>query len=241
MTKLEYLELIKNNSELSYNTELDEDNWEEYFNTDVYKGNGIEYDIGATKIVFFERNSDFVIKVPFCGAEGNNYYTRTLEDNCYTYRWDGERTIHKSYSEYEFIPFSGANCENGWDYCAAEVNAYEKAKKAGIEYLFAKTEFLGDVCGYPIYSQEKATMYDFYTSTSERTKESLDMANEKIIGRCPFRSITWIADFISYYNEALFDELCDFLAENNINDMHSGNIGYIGDVPVLVDYAGYHS
>ena len=64
MTKLEYLELIKNNSELAYNTELDEDNWEEYFNTDVYKGNGIEYDIGATKIVFFERNSDFVIKVP---------------------------------------------------------------------------------------------------------------------------------------------------------------------------------
>ena len=46
-------------------------------------------------------------------------------------------------------------------------------------------------------------------------------------------------DFICSYGELAFDKLYDFLSDNNIQDLHSENIGYICERPVLVDFSGF--
>lgn len=60
------------------------------------------------------------------------------------------------------------------------------------------------------------------------------------------------ADRISEYVESDMDdyevveaiigenrELFDFIYENDINDLHKGNFGYLNDSPVIFDYSGF--
>ena len=53
---------------------------------------------------------------------------------------------------------------------------------------------------------------------------------------CEF--MNWLIPY--YANSEKADELFEFLNESDINDLHSGNIGYIGNRLVLIDYSGYH-
>ena len=42
--------------------------------------------------------------------------------------------------------------------------------------------------------------------------------------------------------EAIIGEnrkLFDFIYENDINDLHKGNFGYLNDAPVIFDYSGF--
>lgn len=47
------------------------------------------------------------------------------------------------------------------------------------------------------------------------------------------------AFFVETYGEDEFLRVSDFLEWNGINDLHSGNIGFIGDRLVFIDYAGW--
>lgn len=42
------------------------------------------------------------------------------------------------------------------------------------------------------------------------------------------------------YSEEIFSLLGEFLSTFNINDIHQGNIGFINNNPVIIDYSGYH-
>lgn len=80
-----------------------------------------DYATGATKGVLIFEQLGFVIKIPFC---------RNSED-CY---------YNSAYGEYECCYFTGADTDNGWDYCEAEANKYERAEEEGLAQCFAKTK-----------------------------------------------------------------------------------------------------
>jgi hypothetical protein len=173
---------------------------------------------GATKIVLFPHNSNYVVKIPFS---------------------------HDSYGSYDEDEkpdlFYGAGEPNGWDYCRAEVILYEKAQEANIEECFLKTELLGYVSNHPIYIQEEVEMF-----FSRNDKSPKDWSSEQeVCNYCQshnywcFNSY-WIDDFLKFYGEKMFDLLSKFLRDNCIHDLHSGNLGYINDRPVIVDYGSYH-
>lgn len=182
-----------------------------------------DYATGATKGVLIFEQLGFVIKIPFC---------RNSEDCEY----------NSTYGEYECCYFTGADTDNGWDYCEAEANKYERAEEEGLAQCFAKTKKIGDIDGYPIYMQELADIYKSIDYQSSHTEED----SRQVSSICNSNNfymfnIEWLSDAFHYYGEKMFHKLLEFIRTVGINDLHDGNIGYIGNRPVLVDYSSFDS
>ena len=182
-----------------------------------------DYTTGATKGVLIFEQLGFVIKIPFC---------RNSEDCEY----------NSTYGEYECCYFTGADTDNGWDYCEAEANKYERAEEEGLAQCFAKTKKIGDIDGYPIYMQELADIYKSIDYQSSHTEEDSRQVSS-ICNNNNFYmfNIEWLSDAFHYYGEKMFHKLLEFIRTVGINDLHDGNIGYIGNRPVLVDYSSFDS
>ena len=41
------------------------------------------------------------------------------------------------------------------------------------------------------------------------------------------------------FGKKLVKSLCEFIVENDINDLHENNIGYKDNLPVILDFSGY--
>ena len=182
-----------------------------------------DYATGATKGVLIFEQLGFVIKIPFC---------RNSEDCEY----------NSTYGEYEYCYFTGADTDNGWDYCEAEANKYERAEEEGLAQCFAKTKKIGDIDGYPIYMQELADIYKSIDYQSSHTEED----SRQVSSICNSNNfymfnIEWLSDAFHYYGEKMFHKLLEFIRTVGINDLHDGNIGYIENRPVLVDYSSFDS
>ncbi len=182
-----------------------------------------DYATGATKGVLIFEQLGFVIKIPFCRNSEDCYYNST-------------------YGEYESCYFTGADTDNGWDYCEAEANKYERAEEEGLAQCFAKTKRIGDIDGYPIYMQELANIYKSIDYQSSHTEED----SRQVSSICNSNNfymfnLEWLSDAFHYYGEKVFHKLLEFIRTVGINDLHDGNIGYIGNRPVLVDYSSFDS
>jgi len=182
-----------------------------------------DYATGATKGVLIFEQLGFVIKIPFC---------RNSEDCEY----------NSAYGEYECCYFTGADTDNGWDYCEAEANKYERAEEEGLAQCFAKTKKIGDIDEYPIYMQELADIYKSIDYQSSHTEED----SRQVSSICNSNNfymfnLEWLSDAFHYYGEKVFHKLLEFIRTVGINDLHDGNIGYIGNRPVLVDYSSFDS
>jgi hypothetical protein len=182
-----------------------------------------DYATGATKGVLIFEQLGFVIKIPFCCNSEDCEY-------------------NSAYGEYECCYFTGADTDNGWDYCEAEANKYERAKEEGLAQCFAKTKKIGDIDGYPIYMQELADIYKSIDYQSSHTEED----SRQVSSICNSNNfymfnIEWLSDAFHYYGEKMFHKLLEFIRTLGINDLHDGNIGYIGNRPVLVDYSSFDS
>lgn len=210
------------------------------------------WDCGVTKGVLIFSDLNFVVKIPFAGSGG---YVESHYENRYgdwvDSRYETERTnastCGRRWVEAEdcFEQFSGADCENGWDYCEVEATRYCHAEQANVAILFAKTEWIGDIREYPIYIQERCQMFrEESTSNQEkyqsRTKADYEKVNT-LREKYDFHSINddWMLDFLIYYGEEMFKKLADFIFNENIYDLHNGNIGYLNGRPCLVDYSSY--
>lgn len=51
---------------------------------------------------------------------------------------------------------------------------------------------------------------------------------------------TWGKLVISLYGKRVTKKLCEFIQEYKINDLHSSNIGYKNDRPIILDFSGYY-
>lgn len=49
------------------------------------------------------------------------------------------------------------------------------------------------------------------------------------------------AYFVEKYGYEKFMEIAEFLEWNDVNDLHCGNVGIIGEKIVFIDYGGYYS
>lgn len=179
---------------------------------------------GASKLVIILSNCDFVIKIPFSGSYQEIYQGET-----------------DSYEE-EYIDFENASFEDcEWDYCKVETDRYALAEEIGIEKYFAKTECIGMINNYPIYIQQKAEIFaevkDLNSYSEEKkssTREKCDKEDLWCFNDC------WLSDLLDYCGDRIFSLFMSFLKNNEIDDLHSSNIGYIDKVPVLVDYSGFN-
>lgn len=149
--------------------------------------------------------------------------------------------LMNEYSNWVFkIPFKNRKI----NYCQIEAEIYEDARRENLDKFFAPCYFLENYDGARIYVMQRAEVsYDkLYSDLFERLssegrteKEASDIVDE---ADSYSEFVNWL---FPYYSEepAEFDKFIDFLNCASINDLHSGNIGYINDRVVLIDYSGY--
>lgn len=148
------------------------------------------------------------------------------------------------------MSFDGDDCGElfYYDYCNVELKNYEAAVREGVEKFFAITRYFdtfktNDGVRIPVYIQEKITPFAYATCSIGVSNEEYTYYENKARSytgteRLPLR---WINDFIECYSEAEFDKLGKFLDAHDINDLHSGNVGYDeNEYPVIFDFSGYH-
>ena len=208
------------------------------------------WDNGVTKGVLIFKEFDFVIKIPF---GGRYFYTESHYENTegrWMYscdpNWDSNK-VHKMDASDEFYEFEGSYAEdNNWNYCQEEAEISIRAIHNDLGKCLAITEFIGYAQNHPIYAQEKCCMFSEMSSTTKaeeyknRTATDYDSLQE-VRKRTDFWGITndWVLDFLIYWGEEMLKKLGDFIDDNDISDLHCGNIGYRNGDPCLVDYSSY--
>ena len=142
-----------------------------------------------------------------------------------------------------------------YDYCKGEVQNYRQAPDE-LKPFLARSEYLGKVTVHsyatskvvtlPVYIMDKVedvdnipNAYDinmkvpYVASLSAEDCQKIQYAYD----RC--RS-EWVMNLLyEYMGMEKFLKFLDYIEENRINDLHTGNIGSLNGKPVLFDYAGF--
>lgn len=92
----------------------------------------------------------------------------------------------------------------------------------------------------PLYAYPKAS-YKFPYCVNDEENERCNIIAHKIFSPLRNRSQHVAITFIQQYGEEEYQRFSDFLLEENINDLHTGNCGVVDSHFVIIDYAGYHS
>ena len=130
------------------------------------------------------------------------------------------------------------------DFCKIEVENYKKAKRNDLGDFFCEAHFLMNYYNAPCYIMRRAQVDESnlfsdvrrYMSSEGFTEEEIedkmyDLDDDDIL----------YDFFCSYYQVDFVDKLMSFLSKEKINDIHSENMGYYGDRPIIFDYSGYFS
>lgn len=213
---------------------LTETNYEYQIIDNIPENIDINYRSGVTKVAIFFPNTDFVIKIPFGGVEEEEE------------EYDEEYDEYYGTGDYTFAPFQFADdLETGDDYCKVETIRYGHALdfddgKGEIAQLFARTSFIGYVHEYPIYAQPICESYS-HRASKGNSQEIIT----SVVKTCREKKYNcfnpdWLADVVKCYGEQVFNDLCSFIKDEGITDLHSDNIGYYKNKPILFDYAGFN-
>ena len=147
------------------------------------------------------------------------------------------------------------DCE---DYGAREAEICQEAKELGLLDFFANSFFLFDYTlpwgtKLPVYAMEKCSCnatqmsddtceYQYQKYCKERNLPD-NSANRSAFfsNYCPDESTEQIEYALSRWGLDIAKEalLLNFMRDWYINDLHSGNWGYRGDMLVMIDYGGY--
>lgn len=137
------------------------------------------------------------------------------------------------------------------DYNAIEFTNYENACKLGLEKIFLKMWKFGTLdCGLDIYAQ---TRYSCAHSDLDYNKEKkMRKQTEKVRSCKIFRkshehvydgyriSNNWYARAYQIYGKRFMRKFERFTRQKRIGDLHNSNVGYLGKMPIILDFAGYH-
>ena len=137
------------------------------------------------------------------------------------------------------------------DYNAIEFSNYENACNLGIEKIFLKMWRFGTLdCGLDIYAQVR---YSFAHSDIDNKKErKMRKQTDKIRSCKIYRkshenaydgyriSNEWYARAYQIYGKQFMRKFERFTRQHRIGDLHTSNVGYLGKMPIILDFAGYH-
>ncbi len=169
---------------------------------------------GATKVVLVSSEDNKVIKIPLLGDKDGMFTGSINSLN---------------------LPY---------DYCAREVDLYQKAIELGLEDAFLCVTNLGSYLvtnrldKVYFYIQDKADSTGKLTKSSY-SKESMKTFEEysSILGTDMDED--WGAAMIEYYGKEYCYDLFNFLDKEKIYDLHPGNFGYFHNRPIVTDFGGY--
>lgn len=143
-----------------------------------------------------------------------------------------------------------------YDLCAIENRFYEDAKKHGVDKLLLPNELVLTLHkGIKVYKQERysynmADVIDLWESVNRDLRDSLRNGHKTVKSSqiddivyssfCRDTDDRWIKAAIDTYGMKIMKAYAQWTKDHKINDIHSGNTGFIGRRPIIIDYAGYH-
>ena len=190
------------------------------------------WNMGASKLVILPCGEDFVIKIPFNGT----YCDDEIDYETGEVLSEGGWECFTSYEYDSDMDFDG-------NYCGREADISDIAAAEDLEECFAITECVGRCGDYLIYKQARATT--ILADVLDEKSDSLSIEERKSIrDKCDNMgvygfNIYWLKDFLEFFGEEILKQLDRFINTYGINDLHTSNVGYIGNRPVLIDYSGY--
>ena len=140
--------------------------------------------------------------------------------------------------------------EHNYNDCEIEVMVYKLAEKYGINHFFAPAAQLASFnCSLgeiPVYVMKKVVVDEDRVSDHFYSLYDGDSGDEEDVSEWYENNFDEIdatmQAFVDYYGGAEADILQNFLNKVDINDIHSGNVGYDEDDNlIIIDYAGYSS
>lgn len=182
---------------------------------------------GASKFVIIPDELPVVIKIPLTGYWYNPYDVGDTDD---------ERC------DLEFECYCEGGGPNHDDYCATEVDMYEKAIEANVDDIFAETVLYTTKHNFLVYLQEKVTTCSD-TLAITPSKESMAKVSQMRSSQ-QIASEDWCASVIDYYGEDFYWRLQEFVTEMQPDigaDLHDGNVGFCGSIPMILDYSGFNN
>ena len=90
----------------------------------------------------------------------------------------------------------------------------------------------------PLFGYRRADEFEF-TIGDRFTEKEVEICHSKhspVTERMCYLGVY----VLRQYGEDALDQLCSFCMEEDINDIHGGNIGWVDGKLVLIDYAGYN-
>lgn len=144
-----------------------------------------------------------------------------------------------------------------FDEAMKEVFYYAEAVKAGVGMFFPKTELWEKGTEINFVYQEKIDFSCYEAPQPKRRRyahcarcvsparldniqNDLDKAARLAGGYSRDIDNLWKSMALVLYGKKKVKALCQFVIDHRINDLHSSNIGYLRDRPVILDFSGYN-
>ena len=119
-----------------------------------------------------------------------------------------------------------------------EQELYIEAEMYGVEKFFAPITYLCTIGGFRFYIQKKVKS----GTRMDTDGENLSEASISLLNCCndtSFCQNDLFDDFYENYEEEELYKLINFINDYDINDIHYKNVGFLNNLPVIIDYAGY--
>lgn len=91
------------------------------------------------------------------------------------------------------------------------------------------------VISIPLYAYRRANLYNY-----KKLDDSFVNSAKKIYSPLRERNVAVAAAFIQEYGYEQYKNITNFMCENDINDIHLGNIGEVDGHLIITDWNGYH-
>ena len=169
-------------------------------------------------------NSDYSDELYYCD--------HSFDINEHVYMVSGVTRAAIVDENYDWIVKYDIDCH---EYCEREIDLYQKAICNRLEMCFPECAYIGTFQDIPLYAFRKAKCNyhsrNLFNEELEYIKTHKSPLSE--------RNKSVAADLLKSWNEDIFEALSEFCYENEINDLHGNNVGWIDGKLVLIDFAGY--
>ena len=178
--------------------------------------------------MFENLDRNFLIKkaneVQFCGSSDDSI------------RDDSGATRYCVIFEELGVVLKRDDSDYGSGFCDREVFLYQKAKEYHIERAFLPIEYLGR--GWFIQPYANLGVWPTLKSNGISSKREIKFNSFKSRMQDVDIDNIWLLHLYKYYGWDFFKSFFYFCKRYRINDLHSGNVGFIDKKPIVYDYSG---
>lgn len=189
--------------------------------------------VGATRATIMKDNSPYVVKMDI---DMDDWQESSCENECAIYDAAKARGLQRCFTEAAYLGIYRAEVD--W-YDLEDFSCYIELDDAAVKEKAARQgcELRHSVVEIPLYGYERAVCgFVHQPQSTEADRAFIKMHRSPLAERSEKVALS----FLNEYGKEVYDMLTDLFFEYEVNDLHSGNIGYIEDRVVFTDFAGYH-